>query len=471
MLLMGVVMGPQKIEYLKDKLTSFLMNCKTTSLQRISAVNVSAIKKFLLNLMQLFNYDMIKIKKILFLVFCSSLLACEDDNPATVTIAPAITENQILEAQPSSELVLQGRDLDYTEKVWLNEEELSFSSRTSDQLSIALPETAASGVLSIAFKNSEDTINRFLKIMDNSFSSKDLNFHYLGGISIINDHSAMLYADGSIYKTTDGGDSWNKSYENTLIADENTFKILDEDHIWLTQYGEKELAFSNDGGQTWEEMDALPRDEYRIEEIFYLGEDKKVALAARNTKDEQGRIFVKDQEGDGWTQQHVSQQASFYRAKACYVNGNTVYLMDSGNGLLLKTTNGGETWTESPLNLRLHPSVAEAISFIDANTAWAYNIPGIGGRDPGIYKTNDGGESWELIHEPVLAHSNEVISAIHFTNELEGIAVTSKGGYMLTEDGGLHWKLYYLPGALIKFIGFGQQSIFFYNGSLIRKSL
>ena len=424
---------------------------------------------------------MIKNKIICFVLFCS-FLGCKEDHIITsVSVPPpALTGNYVVEAEPSSELVLQGRDLDRPLKAMLNDQELTISSKSAEKLTIAFPGTVASGELSLNFE--EDTIKRFIKIIDNSFIRKDLDFNYFDEINFLGEQTALLYADGRVLRTSDGGDSWEKIYESYFIKNKNTFHPLDEENIWVLTMGDKDIAFTNDGGKSWSEADALS-EEFTIEDIFFIG-TAKVGLAARNTTDKKLYIFTKEEGEAGWSQQYVSQHTSRFGARACYSGGDIIYLLYAGNSSLLKSEDAGVTWTETPLslNLRLYPSRPESVSFIDEKTAWAYHIPGIeGNRVPGIYKSVDGGEEWQLLYEPVLSHYSEIIEAVHFRNEKEGYAVTSEGGYLLTEDGGLHWKLYYLPQTLLKRVPFGQepvrfagfsgQSIYFYTeGGFIRKS-
>lgn len=403
---------------------------------------------------------------VLYLAFCALLLACQDDHSPEVSVTPTITDNNLLEADPSSTIVLHGTGLHHTVKVALNDQELVIGSKSADQVFIILPATAASGVLSVSFNNSETTIERFLKITDSSFSKKNFDFSTFGKIDFINDQTGVLFANGGIYKTTDSGDNWNKIYESLFISTEDPFSVYDQNHIWVARNDEKDLAITSNGGESWSEVDALPTD-FEIQEIHFISLDR-VFIAAKNGLTGKGHIFATDNGGNTWTQTHVS-QVSLYKAEVYYKSGNTAYLLDSWNNMLLKTMDGGATWSEGPPQLNLSTASA-ALSFVDANKGWAYNVARIEGSTPGIYKTNNGGESWQILFEPNLPHLDETIVDIHFKNELEGIAITSNGGYMLTVDGGVHWQLYYLKEPLLEYIGFGQGTAYFYNGSLVRKS-
>lgn len=104
------------------------------------------------------------------------MVACSDDDSIgpMADPMPFISEHYILEAQPSSNLELEGRDLDHVERVTLNGQELVISNKSEDKLTITLPETVTSGLVTITF--GEETIDRFLKVIDNSFSSTNLEF-------------------------------------------------------------------------------------------------------------------------------------------------------------------------------------------------------------------------------------------------------------------------------------------------------
>ncbi len=117
---------------------------------------------------------------------------------------------------------------------------------------------------------------------------------------------------------------------------------------------------------------------------------------------------------------------------------NTMFFIDSLNGYLggspypgspfiLKTSDGGETWTEVNIN-----SMPTSINFTNNSTGFcaAFN---------GIYKTTDGGVSWNLNYQ-----DNIHFNCVQFVDDNKGFAVGNEfpqNLYLLkTEDAGLNWN-------------------------------
>src|SRR4029079_16384620 len=93
-----------------------------------------------------------------------------------------------------------------------------------------------------------------------------------------------------------------------------------------------------------------------------------------------------------------------------------------------QTSDGGETWHAGRIpgapNQRF-----TAASFVDKRHGWAV---GSGGA---IYRTSNGGRSWQLQNSGVTADLLDV----KFLDAQEGWAVGAEGIVLHTIDGGLHW--------------------------------
>jgi len=105
--------------------------------------------------------------------------------------------------------------------------------------------------------------------------------------------------------------------------------------------------------------------------------------------------------------------------------------MAVGNaGMILKTTDGGQTWTILESNTR---EDLLAVSFVNANVAY------VSGTSRTIMKTTDGGNSW--INLSTILTVNQNFRCVHFVDTQVGWM--SARNYMLkTLDGGNSWSLY-----------------------------
>src|SRR5688500_7848214 len=98
-------------------------------------------------------------------------------------------------------------------------------------------------------------------------------------------------------------------------------------------------------------------------------------------------------------------------------------------GHILHSADAGRTWTQSPV-----PASANltAVYFADAKHGWAV------GHVETILRTQDGGDSWELVHfEPA---NPQPLLDVAFADATRGVAVGAYGVIYVTADGGKVWS-------------------------------
>jgi hypothetical protein len=100
--------------------------------------------------------------------------------------------------------------------------------------------------------------------------------------------------------------------------------------------------------------------------------------------------------------------------------------MCSSTGSILKTTNGGASWSASPSGTNGQLS---NLSFVNDSIGWAV------GNTGRILHTINGGVSWQAQTSGVTTYLN----GVHFLDENRGIVVGSAGTYLITTDGGATW--------------------------------
>ncbi len=98
-------------------------------------------------------------------------------------------------------------------------------------------------------------------------------------------------------------------------------------------------------------------------------------------------------------------------------------------GHILHSEDSGGTWTQVPVPVSANLT---AVYFADANNGWAV------GHVETILRTQDGGNSWELVHfEPDNA---QPLLDVCFAGASRGVAVGAYGTIYVTADGGAVWS-------------------------------
>lgn len=112
----------------------------------------------------------------------------------------------------------------------------------------------------------------------------------------------------------------------------------------------------------------------------------------------------------------------------------TVYAAGSfyEGGILIKTTDGGDTWKD--VQVMADPSQWDvryrSVHFFNDSWGW------LGGDYRTIYHTRDGGDTWILQDA---GSGSDSINDIHAYNQNNAIAVTSIGNVLVTNDAGNTW--------------------------------
>lgn len=333
-------------------------------------------------------------------------------------------------------------------------------------------------------------------------------------------------SDGMIVYTGNGGDSW--SYRSVPTSwDLLSVHVGSFDNIRVV--GQQSTIWqSANKGVTWEQEHEEPG--YNLNDVINI--DENVAYAAGD----QGKIFETTNNGDLWQLRNTGTTATLYDVEDQWahdqvwvsghygvilknsgagtdfelmtegyldflhdvefvndsigwaVGGSSVDLGGNSTGIILHTTNSGESWEEQ-LNLS---SQLSSVDFISATEGWAV------GRDGTIRHTANGGNSWSTQPSPIsgyltgvcfvdknngwvvsrdnwgqIIHSsnggatwteqeNPASNPLHglfFINALKGWAVGLDSTIIRTVDGGLNWErcILNLPN------NFGFFSVFFTN--------
>ena len=226
--------------------------------------------------------------------------------------------------------------------------------------------------------------------------------------------------NGTIMKTTDGGETWIGIPIDT--GDFRDVQFLDNDRGWLAG---KDGAFyrTSDGGENWERVisGGYPADE-DFSNVWFQGETLGFVQGILG-------VYRTEDGGDEWNNYWLPFVPYKGAWDMSFVNEMDGYLlgtqwMEQDPVLLYFTTDGGLNW-RGVLGARSSVmSGVLTITFVNESTGWA------GGGV--IMKTTNGGQDWETQLVPA------VVREFFFLDDQHGFAV---GGTSIvkTVDGGSNW--------------------------------
>jgi len=312
------------------------------------------------------------------------------------------------------------------------------------------------------------------------FETGDFLYDVFNTLHFHHPDSGICWGEEGYYGTTsDGGESW--SFGRDMV---NQYRIQTtqffNDTLGIAGCGKETILITNDGGKNWELVSSGSATN-RYMYIHFTDPLHGEALTYedyRVTKDG-GKTWTKIQIGDNFTSYRDMYKGKGFRIVAkrtgdIFVSGtdstrwtnyfwgtpngfNKLFFLDEdygfvgiGNGALLKTTDGGQSWERKYIsdNRNVIPG---AIHFFDRDTG----LVGAGelGAGDSIYYTTDGGDTWKASKSPW----GPADDFIHFPSRDTGYAGTGNFGDMLvTHDGGLTWKILY--GNFIKMTGISSAS-------------
>jgi len=215
---------------------------------------------------------------------------------------------------------------------------------------------------------------------------------------------------GTVLKTTNAGDDWTCC--NTSSYDLLSVSCTDPNTVFAS--GKNNLIIkSTDAGNTWTKYFGYTN--IALYSTFFL--DNNLGFVAG----EDGTIFKTMNSGTDWT--ILSDQI--------YGQIMSIYFLDPDNGFFVNqegeiymTSNGGTVWN------KVYTTIGSLwdINFVNLSTGFAAG-------DNLILKTVDGGISWTVIP------ANWTLFSICFVNEMTGYAVGDYGVVMCTNDGGITWAV------------------------------
>jgi photosystem II stability/assembly factor-like uncharacterized protein len=245
----------------------------------------------------------------------------------------------------------------------------------------------------------------------------------LNAICFADDNKGYVVGEeGVILKTIDGGKIWNKAVSGTKEG-LNSVHFSSPNTISAISYSGIPFTSINEGG-TWKKRLSNNKKIQILESICFP--DANIGYALDHRSENMGgyykrfTIIVKTTDGGlKWTEGEWFETGI---AAIHFVNTNLGYAVNEYG--ISKTIDGGLSFDG------FEGEAASFVYFIDSNTGY------YGGIEGAILKTTDGGKSWT----PQTSGTKNSLTAAYFTDFNTGYIVGENGTIVKTTNGGTTWK-------------------------------
>lgn len=293
------------------------------------------------------------------------------------------------------------------------------------------------------------------------------------------DPSVMYVTDNfaGVAKSTDGGNTWREMNEgitarlgpsgDMIPAFCLTIDPKDRNVVWAGTSGGGGIFKSTDAGKTWARMDngIIEPDKTtlrsftvdpRNSNIVYCGTEIDYGEHGLENQKTKGRIYKTQDGGRGWSEvwygdalvRHIiidpTDSNIVYAATGIF--DREAHNSDVRNGVLggvgiLKSTDGGRTWTEVNNGLdnlyvgylTMHPEERETLYAATGNYATARKD-----KKSGLFVTHDGARSWSRV---VLEEDYFPFTAVRFSRSNPRIIYAGTEEWIWrSDDGGATWQ-------------------------------
>ena len=179
---------------------------------------------------------------------------------------------------------------------------------------------------------------------------------------------------------------------------------------------------TNDGGITWKNIPANANTQHR--DIVFT--DANTGYIGCNN----GVILKTTDQGETWQQLTTGMEGEgVVFASLSFINNNIGWASVLPYAMVAKTTDGGQTWQYASIIKDSASTWNQSVAFMDADTGLALLYPS------GVYRTIDGGATWNQVSAP----SGEFVD-IAFTPQNNVIIGGSSGQVLQSTDAGKTWK-------------------------------
>lgn len=294
-----------------------------------------------------------------------------------------------------------------------------------------------------------------LTLPDWVHSQSEVNF--IEDIYFINDSTGYVSINSALFSTVDGGENWELVSTPLGFNMFEKLLILDENKIWIFSNNlSKGAAYTSDRGNNWQLFPEIIINSFYpvvqlVNDIIWINAESHLVRSSLD--------------GNSWSKSKKDSLTDFSGISDFHFFNVLEGILTCNEGLYT-TSDSGNTWSKynsfmlnhiSAIDKELSFGVVQDNKIVKTENYWQ-NIDTLttsftngvltsvdyvnetciytGGRSPHtLFKSTDGGESWEKNNYIVNAN----ITGIDFHNESDGWLLTDDGKIIITKDGGNNW--------------------------------
>jgi photosystem II stability/assembly factor-like uncharacterized protein len=237
--------------------------------------------------------------------------------------------------------------------------------------------------------------------------------------------TGYIYGENAFLKTTNGGINWNVLGSSAISVLGNIFFTSNDIGFWNRV---DTLLKTTDGANTWQPVLQVDQMSFFT---YFINPDTGFTIGINIFSMDSIFVYKTTNNGSTWSFVHSDPiPVSTYISKVYFENSNIgfITLVD---GAIIRTFDGGNSWT-TVYNSPTYDLVAD-IQFPTPSIGYAVGFK--------ILKTTDGGLTWTEHTTPIASN----FKSCYFTSADTGFIVGgngfNSGSIIKTNDGGINWTL------------------------------
>lgn len=254
-------------------------------------------------------------------------------------------------------------------------------------------------------------------------------------LSLANTSSGVILCTivgGKAFKTTNNGASWNSIPLPPPVTDALTFAVNSNDEIFLSDFWNSSLVRSTDNGNTWD----------TVSTPFYDGRQGLISHIKFNN---QGYIFLyyddhqlnnskrgfykSTDDGASWTKAAATGLTNPSIISFEFAPNNDLYVATETHGLVYRSTNDGENFTQTNFAER---------EWLNKVAIYSDGTVFVGGEG-GFWYSTDNGDTWTIHNTNLVNPSDPGVKDIVVDNNGDLYATPFDGGAGVSHDKGNTW--------------------------------